>query len=256
MGVQIPHSRLLNSRFEFIWYIISMAKNTTKYSRSQLEEAIADASSQADVIRKLGLRVNNGNYESIRYWALQYDLELPSYDSKNNTRAAIKKNSYTDDEYFVENSRRSGPSTRKRLVSRGVKDECECGQGPVWNGQPLTLQIDHIDGNKFNNKIDNLRIICPNCHTQTKTYANNGTRAVAQYNYCECGKQINKLSARCNSCESKTRIGKTLIEFPPIEDIIAMVKETNWTKAAKEIGCSDNAIRKHLIRNDIDIKTI
>lgn len=52
-----------------------------------------------------------------------------------------------------------------------LKDECAiCGQASYWNGKPLRLQLDHIDGNAFNNLFDNLRILCPNCHTQTETF--------------------------------------------------------------------------------------
>lgn len=47
-----------------------------------------------------------------------------------------------------------------------------CGGLPVWNGQPLTLQLDHIDGNPSDNRIDNLRWLCPNCHSQTPTFTN------------------------------------------------------------------------------------
>lgn len=45
-----------------------------------------------------------------------------------------------------------------------------CGQGNVWNGKSLVLQIDHIDGNSDNNNLLNLRAVCPNCHTQTETW--------------------------------------------------------------------------------------
>lgn len=47
----------------------------------------------------------------------------------------------------------------------------ECGLGPNWNNKPLTLQVDHIDGDNQNNDLDNLRLLCPNCHSQTETFA-------------------------------------------------------------------------------------
>ena len=54
---------------------------------------------------------------------------------------------------------------------KGVKEECVlCGQNNSWNGMKLVLQLDHINGNNKDNRIENLRILCPNCHTQTETF--------------------------------------------------------------------------------------
>lgn len=59
----------------------------------------------------------------------------------------------------------------RRYIVEHRGNNCEqCGQGPEWNGKPLTLQCDHIDGNSDNNRLDNLQIVCPNCHTQTDTW--------------------------------------------------------------------------------------
>lgn len=67
------------------------------------------------------------------------------------------------------------PKTLLRYLSEKHGDFCfECGQEGMWNGKKLRLQLDHIDGNSDNNSLDNLRILCPNCHTQTETYGAKG----------------------------------------------------------------------------------
>ena len=63
----------------------------------------------------------------------------------------------------------------KRYLKEKCGDKCfECGQTSTWNNKPLVLQLDHIDGNSDNNLISNLRLLCPNCHTQTETFGNGG----------------------------------------------------------------------------------
>lgn len=66
------------------------------------------------------------------------------------------------------------PALKKYLFeTRGERCE-ECGQDGVWNDKPLVLQIDHIDGNSDNNYPTNLRLLCPNCHTQTENFGSKG----------------------------------------------------------------------------------
>jgi len=60
---------------------------------------------------------------------------------------------------------------RKRLIVEGVKErKCECCGLTEWLGKNISLELDHIDGNCYNHRIENLRIVCPNCHAQTETY--------------------------------------------------------------------------------------
>lgn len=227
-----------------------------KYTKEQMEEAIAQSNSKSEVIKNLGLNVNNGNYESIRFWALQWGLELPVWNPSDSTREAISRNTISDEEWFQKDTRREGANSKRRLYKSGVEEKCAgCGIGPEWNGGKLTLQLDHIDGDKFNNLRENLQILCPNCHAQTKTFANNGAKK--RYSYClDCSAQVYRGSTRCSSCEAKNRVGKTKIDYPPIDVIVSMVRNTNFTKAANEIGCTDNALRKYLGRNGVEWKKI
>ncbi len=67
----------------------------------------------------------------------------------------------------------SSSAIKKKLLEAELKkEECEeCGQGPIWNGKRLVIQLDHIDGDRTNNALENLKMVCPNCHTQTDTFS-------------------------------------------------------------------------------------
>lgn len=66
------------------------------------------------------------------------------------------------------------PALKKYLIEK-FGDRCfECGQESTWNNKPLVLQVDHIDGDSDNNYPKNLRLLCPNCHTQTENFGSKG----------------------------------------------------------------------------------
>lgn len=82
-------------------------------------------------------------------------------------------------EVLVENSTyRSSNNLKRRLLREGLlENKCAlCGNKGIWNGRPLVLQLDHINGNHFDNRLENLRILCPNCHSQTDTFCTRKSR--------------------------------------------------------------------------------
>lgn len=92
-------------------------------------------------------------------------------------------------------------SLKKRLIDSGkLKEECSiCGQLPMWNNKKLVLHLDHINGDSSDNSMENLRILCPHCHTQTPTYGGRGrytTKAEYKILSCVlCDKKFNRLKS-------------------------------------------------------------
>ena len=70
---------------------------------------------------------------------------------------------------------------KKKLILKEQNFSCtECGTGEIWNEKPLSLQLDHISGDRSDNSRSNLRMLCPNCHTQTSTWGSRNTRGEAR----------------------------------------------------------------------------
>lgn len=222
-----------------------------RFEKEEFEKAINGSSSIKEVLQNLNLKVNSGNYRAIHKYANEHELKLPI--GKPNIDNLTFKNTIPDEEWFRNGVARNGVGSRKKLIAGGRLYLCEeCGTGPEYNGKPLTLQVDHIDGNQFNNTKDNLRFLCPNCHTQTETYGsrNKDTKeSMGKYSYCEdCNIRVSGKSKRCVPCNNKNIDRPTKIEWPNREYVIALVTKTSFLQAGKELGVSDNAIRKFLKR--------
>lgn len=135
-------------------------------TKENLEEAIAECHSLRQIAVYLGYAVSGGNTRNIKKKIKEYGLSAKTGGNHKGRRMTLE-------EILVENSPYQDSKYLKlRLVREGLLiNECVlCKTGPVWNGLPLTLQLDHINGSHSDNRIENLRILCPNCHTQTETW--------------------------------------------------------------------------------------
>lgn len=138
-------------------------------SEEVLREVVESSRNIGECLDRLGVVRGGKTYSHFRATCQSRGVVL---DFPNNYASPFK---ISDEEVFVENSPyvNNRILLKKRCLDNGwLKNECAiCGQGPVWNGKPLTLQLDHINGKSNDHRIENLRILCPNCHTQTETYA-------------------------------------------------------------------------------------
>lgn len=141
-------------------------------------------------------------------------------------------------------SRRNRKQLKKILDSVNRPEKCEkCDCGPSWANEPLVLQIDHKNNNILDDTPENLRYLCPNCHSQTESYSRCRTIWSKPKRFCKCGKEIYKssLSGVCRQCQTSAGTKSRC----PSRDLLAkMIWENPTTKVAKEFGVSDKAITK------------
>lgn len=155
-----------------------------KYSKEMLEPIITRCKTITEVLIELGLAPTGGNFGTIRRKIASYNLDASHFVKESWSKGLTKETSevlakrgksitkHTPDTAFKENTRLSSSTLKKLFDELDVPEICtECGIGNTWNGKPIRLQIDHVNGIRTDNRITNLRYLCPNCHSQTDTFA-------------------------------------------------------------------------------------
>jgi predicted RNA-binding Zn-ribbon protein involved in translation (DUF1610 family) len=146
------------------------------YSKEILEAAAAESTSIAAVLRTLGIPLSGGMHAHISRRLNHFGIDTSHFLVKGHMRGQASRNRLSADRLLVirpRGSNRAKPlALRRALREIGVPYRCaECGLAGEWRGKPLTLHVDHINGNYEDCRPENLRFLCPNCHTQTASWA-------------------------------------------------------------------------------------
>ena len=154
------------------------------YQKDKLEQIVSESYSFAEALRKIGLRDVGSNFKTIKKYVEEYNIDTSHFRGQtwnkgmgNTDYAAYNKL----ENILKENTNYKSDTLKYRLVKEGLKQwKCEkCGNEGVWEGKELVLELHHINGNHYDNRLENLQILCPNCHSQTDNFRNkNSTKAV------------------------------------------------------------------------------
>ncbi|MFF1710758.1 HNH endonuclease [Streptomyces sp. NPDC058268] len=149
-------------------------------TREVLEAAVSTSTNMCEVLRRLGLEVVGGHHTHISRRIKAYGIDTSHF--RVPTRRGMPRRPRTPESLLVEQAAaqaRRIPSDRLRwaMTAMGVPEQCAlCGTTGVWRSRPLPLEVDHIDGNWRDSRIENLRLLCPNCHSTTDRYRGRGKR--------------------------------------------------------------------------------
>ena len=202
--------------YDYLYIKVSkIAIMKKKYSKENLENIVRNSYSIAEVLRKLGLSPVGGSYKTIHKYIELYNIDISHFTgqrwnkgAKNEDECAVVKLN----EILKENISFKSSSLKERLIKEGLKeDRCErCGEKYNKFGEKLTLELHHINGNHYDNRLENLQILCTDCHSKTKGYCvpKNNKDTIMPYDehrtkiyYCKnCGKEFFSNKKRTYCC--------------------------------------------------------
>ena len=155
-----------------------------KYTDEQLIEAVKTSLSIAEVCRKLGIKAVGGNYATIHNKINKLNLDTTHFTGKawnQGLKYKVVVPAKSLQEILKENTPYPSYKLKLRLIKEGLKEEkCECCGNIEWLGQPIKLELHHINGNHNDNRLENLQLLCPNCHAYTDNYRGKNIKQSAQ----------------------------------------------------------------------------
>lgn len=152
-------------------------------SRHELRGAVAESASLKDVLRRLDRPDNHRQRALLRQWIADENISTAHFLGQGHRRGKRSHNAKDPEDILVhhEGKRRTDTALLRRAMREvGVPERCAvCGVGPEWRGKPMTLEIDHINGDWSDDRQENLRLLCPNCHAITSTWCRGHLRKSA-----------------------------------------------------------------------------
>lgn len=170
------------------------------WSKLPIKKAVAKSTCYSDSLRFLDVSPNSGNIKHLQRWIEKLNLSTDHFVESRGAKRFHQKQPLK--EILVKRSTFANTSRLKqRLIQEGLLEYkcCSCGN-THWLGQPITLQLDHINGNRTDNRLENLRLMCPNCHSQTETYAGKNSKRKSVRKCRVCSKPVSSGALRCLIC--------------------------------------------------------
>lgn len=222
-----------------------MAKRIlSSYSDEEFSKIVAENTS----LRKIGLALGYSPTLGAGFFAIKKRIEELNLSTEHFTRDAGSNIKWTKDNAFQKGTTLSSTRLRKLFLEEHTQDYvCSiCGQPPKWKGKPLTLILDHIDGDHTNNILSNLRWVCPNCNQQLETTGSKNRRQKIQQNYClDCGTPIGQKSIHCRKCAGLHRKTTEIYDKLSRETLKEKIRNESFMSIAKEYGYKNgNSVKR------------
>lgn len=228
------------------------------YTDEDFSEAIKNSQSIRKTLEKIGLRPTGGNYQVAKRRIKMLGLDTSHFSGQAHLKG--KTHNWAPktptEEILVENCTWGGStsSLRKRLIKEGYfEPKCYNCQNTKWMDNKIPLELEHVNGDRFDNQIENLTLLCPNCHALTSTYRGKNSKSkrlvrhqstIKKERSClTCKSSISKgsKSGLCINCYRETQ---RKVKRPSKTDLQKDIEELGYLGTGRKYGVSDNAIRK------------
>jgi hypothetical protein len=159
-----------------------------RYTEAELRAVVPAASTLTEVLRHFGLRPAGGNHRLLRHWLDRWNISTEHFTGT--PAGPPRRKAIPLEQVMVRGSTYQRSQLKQRLYDTGLKQRrCElCGQGEEWCGARMALILDHINGTADDNRLENLRIVCPNCAATLDTHCGRGNRRPREERACGyCG---------------------------------------------------------------------
>jgi len=213
----------------------------------EFQKMVESKTSLAQILNYFEFAGTSGNYNTLKRRLEEENIDYShikmGQDSNKGRKFSNAKKTPLN-QVMVKNSDYNRQSLKRRLLKNGMlKNKCYiCEQEPEWNGEKLVLIIDHINGDRYDNRLENLRMLCPNCNAQQITFSGRNNHKQKKKYYCNiCKKEITRMSKLCISCSS---VSQRKVKWTDKEELQEDIKSMSWLAIGRKYNVSDAAVRK------------